>query len=295
MSDQATELYEYERLDGSCAFQKVKFEGVDAGTGLRRKSFKIRYQTSEQVASGSVHWWTWREPPWVGRYPYELPRLFEAVTRGEKVYIVEGEKDAEAVIDAWGYAASTHPMGVSGGKGAGGVGTGAGWSKEQLEWFARAYRLGDSAVGGGMRSEIVIVADRDPTGLWLAARTYRGLRKWARWDAGRIRVVLAAVEEKGADVSDHLAADYTESSLVRMGVGELLAAAGEVQEAVKKTGWSVAFGSVSDAVGSKRRRIRVPDGVGPGVDSEIQPSVRTSRPVAGGSEGDPDGLRRPPR
>lgn len=262
----AVEVYEYERPDKTVVFEKIKY--VWEEDGERKKSFKIRYQTREQVASGSVHWWTWGAPPCIRRYPYELPRLLEAVMAGERIYIVEGEKDAHAVMDAWGYAATTHPTGSAGGV------SGAGWTQEMAQWFAAGYRLGDR---GGFRSEIVVVADADPTGLWLAARTAAVLRKWAAWDAGHIRVVLPAVDGIGADISDHITEDLTETSLVRVSSEELRRAAGKVDEVVRVAGFKVAFGSggADEEVRDLRKRggrvqriradvdCRILDGAGP--------------------------------
>jgi hypothetical protein len=110
-----------------------------------------------------------------------------------------------------------------------------------MGWLAAAHRCG---VAGTARSEVVIVADVDPTGLWLAARTWKLLRRVGMWDMARVRVVLPAVEEKGADISDHIAAGWSESSLVRMRVGELLEVAGEVERRVVALGgFKIAFGS----------------------------------------------------
>lgn len=259
----ATELYEYERLDGSCAWQKVRFDLVDEKGEVVGKTFRPRWQTREQRASGSPHWWTWGDPPWIGRYPYELPALFEALIEGWDIWICEGEKDAHSVMEApdWGYVATTHPTGSAGGAAR------AGWTPDQIAWFAAGYRLGERS---GRRSLVTVVADNDPTGLWLAAATRTRLIRWAGWDPGRVRVVLPAVEEHGADISDHIQEDLSESSLVTVGVDALREAAGAVADRVRPEGFRVAFGSGGGAGPDWRLRRSIAVRA-EGLHSEIRP------------------------
>jgi 5S rRNA maturation endonuclease (ribonuclease M5) len=116
------------------------------------------------------------------RVLYRLPRVIEAVERGEHVLVVEGEKDVHA-LERLGIAATTSP---------GGAGK---WRDEYSEQL-----LGARAV---------VVADRDEPGRRHAARVARSLRGVA----AEVDVVECA---RGKDISDHLAAGGTIAELVEM-------------------------------------------------------------------------------
>lgn len=280
------EAYEYQRLDGSVAWWKVRYLVRDAETGeVIGKTFRPWWCPPENKLSGVL---VAGDPPFIDRYPYELPRLWAAIEAGETVYLVEGEKDSHSVMDAWGYAASTHPSGVAGGR------EKAGWSRTQLDWLRKADR---QRLRGVARSELVVVVDRDPTGAWLAWRTYRGLIEVAGWDRQRVRLVLPAGDGQHEDVSDHIERGWSPGSLVPVSVGALQRLAGTVETTVRRLGeFRVAFGSGPTEIDvewlAARRRARTQnlgEQGGKGGASERETTPGEAAPGSGG--GRPDGQR----
>ena len=121
--------------------------------------------------------WLWGR----GKAPYvlyRLPRVAEAVQAGERVWLVEGEKDADALERA-GVAATTTPGGA-----------GKTWRAEYTEALRGAY--------------ITVVADRDEAGRNHARRAYAALAG----AAAEVVVVEPAVNRPHADAADHLAAGF---------------------------------------------------------------------------------------
>jgi 5S rRNA maturation endonuclease (ribonuclease M5) len=112
--------------------------------------------------------------PAVRLVPYRLPRVLEAAAAGGTVYVVEGEKDVEAIERA-GAVATCNPGGAGAGK----------WRPEYAAALTGAH--------------VVIVADRDEPGTRHARQVARSLT--AR--AASVRLVAAA---EGKDAADHLAA-----------------------------------------------------------------------------------------
>jgi hypothetical protein len=113
------------------------------------------------------------------RVLYRLPAVIEAITKGETIYIVEGEKDADAGARA-GVCATTSPMGA--GK----------WNRKE---FSEALR--------GARA-IVLVADDDEEGAKHVEQVGRHLRRHG--NRGEITITKA---KTGKDLFDHLAAGHT--------------------------------------------------------------------------------------
>ncbi|MBD3004761.1 DnaB-like helicase C-terminal domain-containing protein [Streptomyces sp. 5-10] len=120
----------------------------------------------------------------VRRVPYRLPELIAAVAEGRTVYVVEGEKDADRLV-SMGYAATSSPMGAGH------------WLTEFAVFFRGA--------------KVVVIADRDDKGFTHAGDVYRSLAGVAE----SVSVMMAAVNRKGADVSDHLDAGFRMEDLVR--------------------------------------------------------------------------------
>lgn len=122
--------------------------------------------------------------------PYHLPDLMDALAKGEDVYIVEGEKDVEAMELAYGANATCNHGG------------GGNWNKAHSKFFI------------GTRSRVVIVADRDLTGYRAALKTWNSL-----WEVAKIKaeLVMSAV---GKDAADHCA-DHGLDSFVSTSVTEL--------------------------------------------------------------------------
>ena len=116
---------------------------------------------------------------------YRLPELFEAVKRGETVFIPEGEKDADNLARL-GLAATTSPMGA--GK----------WRDYYSDWLKGA--------------NVVILPDNDEPGRKHAQQVAQSLHGKAK----SIKILeLPGLPSKG-DVSDWLAAGGTKEELLRL-------------------------------------------------------------------------------
>lgn len=109
----------------------------------------------------------------VTTYPFNLPKVIEAVKSGETIYIVEGEKDAKNLI-ALGLTATTN---------AGGAGK---WKKEFNKYFHNA--------------NIVVFPDNDKAGEAHGFDLYKNLNPIAQ---SFIICEIPGLDEKG-DVSDFL-------------------------------------------------------------------------------------------
>ncbi|MEU6036909.1 hypothetical protein ABZ801_16020 [Actinomadura sp. NPDC047616] len=120
----------------------------------------------------------------VRRVLYRLPDVLAAVQAGRRVWVVEGEKDADRLAQL-GEVATCN----SGG-------TGNPWPAEFAEWFRGA--------------DVVIVADNDDAG----RKHARHVRDLLAPVAKSVSVVRAAIEREKADVSDHLAAGHDLAELV---------------------------------------------------------------------------------
>ncbi|HEY8338746.1 MAG TPA: DUF3631 domain-containing protein [Egibacteraceae bacterium] len=159
----------------------------DAGNELYRvlrfdpKSFAYQHRNADGV-------WEWGRgrAPWV---LYRLPRVLDAVRTGERVWIVEGEKDVEALERAGAVATTT----------AGGAGKR--WRPEYTEALRGAY--------------VTIVADRDDAGRRKAREVYHALRGVA----AEVTLVETPVNRPHADVSDHLDAGFGLDDLVPLDPG----------------------------------------------------------------------------
>lgn len=119
--------------------------------------------------------WRWNVHDPAALTLYRLPRVLQAVRAGQVVYVVEGEKDVEAVERAGGVATCSP----------GGAGE---WRRDYSQRLQGA--------------RVVIVADRDWAGRRHAARVAGSLRSVA----ADVRMVDPAV---GKDAADHLAAGRT--------------------------------------------------------------------------------------
>ena len=122
----------------------------------------------------------------VRRVLYRLPEVLEAVRAGHKVYVVEGENDADALA-ALGLAATCNFDGASG------PGQASKWRPEYGEVLRGA--------------DVVVIADNDRAGRAHAAAILADLTS----KAASVVVLEAAV---GKDVSDHLAAGKSLEDLV---------------------------------------------------------------------------------
>ena len=114
---------------------------------------------------------------------YNLPEVIAAIRDGWRVWVVEGEKDANR-LTSMGEVATTNPNGAS-------------------EWH---QEYTDALTG----ADVVIVADKDEPGVKHARLIERELRQSAK----SVRVVQSLTSNKGADISDHLDAKLFLEDLV---------------------------------------------------------------------------------
>lgn len=153
-------VYRYDDEDGVPSFEVVRFSG---------KRFKQRRVGASTWGINGVR-----------RFPYRLPQIIEAANRGERVYVVEGEKDVHAIENA-GAVATCNP---------GGAGK---WEAAYAEYLRSA--------------EVLIVADKDDVGRAHAAQVRRSL-------VGITAPVTIVEAREGKDAADHLSAGGTLDNLV---------------------------------------------------------------------------------
>ena len=116
---------------------------------------------------------------------YNLPRVIEAASRGELVFVVEGEKDADNLAKV-GLTATTNPFGAET------------WKPDYADYLIGA--------------DVVIIPDNDDAGRRHAEQVARSLVGKAK----RIRILeLPNLPEKG-DVSDFLESGGTKEDLLSM-------------------------------------------------------------------------------
>lgn len=151
---------------------------------------KVRYQPRDfrvKRPDGSGGW-AWGIGK-ADRLLYRLPEVLAAIKDGKTVWLVEGEKDADRLAGLGYVATCNHDGAAKGG--------------QRAKWHPR---YGDTLQG----ADVVIIADRDEPGEAHARAAYADLKG----KAASVRIVQAAVEFKGADVSDHLDAGHKIDDLV---------------------------------------------------------------------------------
>lgn len=155
--DRAIErVYDYTRADGSLLFQVVRY--VPKGFAQRQPTGNGKYQYNLEGITPVL---------------YRLPEVLAGIAAGQTVWVVEGEKDADAAHAMMGLAATTSPMGA--GK----------WRKEYTDTLKGATR-------------VVVVADKDKPGRAHATDIAISLK-----DQGT-RVAIIEVPGDGKDFSDWL-------------------------------------------------------------------------------------------
>lgn len=163
--------YTYYDADGALAYQVVRFYKNGS------KSFFQRHPNDAGTMVNGMNG--------VTRVLYRLPEVIQAVAKGERIYIVEGEKDVE-MLRRRGLVATTN---------VGGAG----------KWQA-VY--GDALKG----AEVVILPDNDQPGESHALQVRQALQGVAK----SVRVVrLPGLGDKG-DVSDWLAMGHTTDELAAL-------------------------------------------------------------------------------
>lgn len=86
--------YDYTDADGNLLFQTCRYEP---------KTFRQR----RPDGNGGWIWSLGETPPVL----YRLPEIIEAAAAGRRIFVVEGEKDADALVEL-GFSATTSPMGA---------------------------------------------------------------------------------------------------------------------------------------------------------------------------------------
>ncbi|MCP3976728.1 MAG: DUF3987 domain-containing protein, partial [bacterium] len=163
-----TKVYDYYDEDGNVLFRVCRTSSKD---------FPIARPDSRSRTG-----WYWGIED-VERVLYNLPAVLEAVETGRTIYIVEGEKDADAINkhdpDTTAYVATTAPLGAGN------------WRPEYA----------DALVGA---KHVVIWADRfdkDNQGLDHAVDVAKSLK-------GRVESIELVQSKEGKDASDHLSAGH---------------------------------------------------------------------------------------
>lgn len=160
--------YDYTDEGGQLLYQAVRYDPKD-------------FRQRRPDGNGG---WIWNLTD-TRRVLYGLPGLIEAVKSGWTIYVVEGEKDADAIngLESGGeFYATTAPMGAK-----------AKWSPDYTPFLAGV--------------DVVIVADRDEPGRKRALDVRFHLKSAAK----AVKIVLA---KAGKDVFDHLAAGHRLADLL---------------------------------------------------------------------------------
>lgn len=137
---------------------------------------------------------------------YNLPEVMTAIRDGRRVWLVEGEKDANR-LTALGEVATCNPNGSSE------------WLDEYTQTLAGA--------------EVVIVADKDEPGVKHARLIESELKKVAK----SVKIVQSLTSGKGADISDHLDAGLFLEDLVPLDRPQN----GDIASKYKPVDWVEAF------------------------------------------------------
>lgn len=159
---------------------EATYDYTDAEGVLRYQVVRYRPKAFKQRTPDGRGGWTWKGPGKSELLIYRLPEVIAAVSAGDTIYVVEGEKDVEAL----------RKLGLTATCCSGGAGH---WPNGCSGYFAGA--------------NVVIVADKDEPGLEHARNEFRGLRPFAN----SIRVVEA---RKGKDTTDHLGHGFGVSDFV---------------------------------------------------------------------------------
>lgn len=127
--------------------------------------------------SSKKHGKKWGLPGNIRRVVYNLPSVLDAARSGRRIWLMEGEKDADRMKNDFPEEVATSaPSGAGKNK----------WRLEYTRCFAGA-------------SEVIIVADCDKSGLEYAEEVHHHLGKVVN----KVTVVCTPLMENGADFSDH--------------------------------------------------------------------------------------------
>lgn len=184
--------YKYLSGDGTVLYAKLKYFP---------KRFSIKHPNGDGWVDGIAEG--------TPRVLYNLPAVLSAAGKNETIYLVEGEKDADRLIEM-GMVATCNFEGAGLGK--------PKWHQDYT----------DSVKGA---SQVIIIADRDDPGIAHA----KGIAELIRNSVGTVRILQSATTGHGDDVSDHLDAGHSLDELVP------LRDENEITRKYTAVNWMVAF------------------------------------------------------
>ena len=157
------------------------YDYTDGAGQLLYQVVRLEPKTFRQRRPDGKGGWIWKlgDTP---RVPYRLPEVLGAVKAQRTVFVVEGEKDADALVAA-GYTATCNPGGAG-------------------KWAAVAATAREVLAG----ADVIIAADRDQRGRNHAAEVARSLLDVA----ASVTIVEPVL---GKDVAEHLGAGHTVEQL----------------------------------------------------------------------------------
>jgi KaiC/GvpD/RAD55 family RecA-like ATPase len=164
-----THVWTYQDEERTALFQTLRFPP---------KRFRARHYDPEHPDATEDGWvWNIRD---VRRVLYRLPEVLEGIKKGRTIYLVEGEKDADRLVEAWGVVATCNPAGA-------------------LKWRAE---YSDMLYG----ATVIQIADRDTPGRKHAEMVRTSLQ-------GKVGRLFQFQSRVGKDVSDHIDAGYKAEDL----------------------------------------------------------------------------------
>ncbi|HSU15378.1 hypothetical protein [Longimicrobium sp.] len=172
-----TARYAYIAADGEPRFECIRFHLRPGHEAAPDKAFLWR--AIDRNGGGR---WGLDD---VDLVPYRLPRILAAAAAGERVFVVEGEKDVHA-LEMLGLIATCNPLGA-------------------MQWTNRHAE----ALRG---AEAIVIPDHDRAGMVHAGRVMTTLRGRARSAA----LLLLPGLERGEDVSDWIARGGSAAELNRL-------------------------------------------------------------------------------
>ena len=164
-SKKLVKAYRYYDENGEFVYEKLRYVTEDGKkTFLQRRPDPSHHGQWIYTLDG------------VDKVLYNLPAVIKAVESGEPVYVVEGEKDADTLMEM-GFVATTGPSGAGSGK----------WEQRFSDWLSGAT--------------VEIIADNDDAGISYASEVHASLTA--------VGCVVSLVRSPFAkDVTDHLQAGH---------------------------------------------------------------------------------------
>lgn len=165
-------IWTYQDEQGTPLFQTLRYPP---------KRFRARFYDPEHPEADKDGWvWHIRD---VRRVLYRLPEVLKGIQKNRTIYLVEGEKDADNIVKAWGVVATCNPGG----------------SQKWREEYSQTLR----------GATVILIADRDTPGRKHAEQVRASLQ-------GKVAALHLFQSKVGKDVTDHIEARYKAEDLVPM-------------------------------------------------------------------------------